>query len=192
MCLVDNLDNSMQGKLKVTWNFIWKSLRACREQGEGGIGSRLTAKWWVSSLPFNSNSTEAGNGDATPSFIKLLRRPAATGPGLYQTARQGLGPSSQDGQKTDQSHASGRQLKLQIDTPLSIFEQPYAAGKQLLCKMTFSFPPAAVRLFGPRLEQVHPVWHGKHDDRLSLLASAPISNPDAESAENIANSTFPC
>lgn len=154
MSPMDNLDNFMQGKLEVTWNFIWESLGACREQGERGVGARLTAKWWVSSLPFNSSSTEAENVGTTPSFIKSLRHPAAIGPGLYQMPSQGLGPSSQDSQKTDQSHASGRQPQLQIGTPLSIFEQPHATGKQLLWKMTFSFPPAAVRLFGPPSEQV--------------------------------------
>lgn len=78
MCLMDNLDNSIQGKVEVTWNFIWKSPRSCGEQSEGGIGSRLTQRRWVSSFPFNPDTTEAGNVDTTPSFIKSFTRPIQT------------------------------------------------------------------------------------------------------------------
>lgn len=40
MYLKDKLDNSIQGKLEVTWDFTWKSLWACGEQGDGATGSR--------------------------------------------------------------------------------------------------------------------------------------------------------
>lgn len=44
MCPMDNLDNFMQGKLEVTWNFIWKSPGARREQGERGVGLKVDSK----------------------------------------------------------------------------------------------------------------------------------------------------
>lgn len=156
MYLMDNLDNSTQGKFEVTWDFTWKSLWACGEHGDGAIGARLTQTWWVSSFLFNCNSTEAGTVDTTPSFTKSFTHT------LSPTNCPGRPRAIFPRQSADSSEPSCKEAH-----PSQYLNNHKQLEKQLLWKMAFSFPPADVSLCKPGTVQVTLVLHGEHDDRLS-------------------------
>lgn len=101
MCLVGNLDNSIQGKNEVTW----KSRRACGEQGEGGIDSRLTPMvnltisfqawlYWVRECKHYALIHKITD--------KQFRHSAALDPQSYQSPSQSLRPFAPR-QSTDRS-----------------------------------------------------------------------------------------